>query len=92
MNMKVAIILAIALAVILEVHEADAGCASKCKAVCRRRRCAGYDWVLWGGRCYCICSRCAIDHTMKFLKNEGSSEMFPHMNDNKDTDFFHDMP
>ncbi|XP_052072731.1 uncharacterized protein LOC127710808 [Mytilus californianus] len=91
--MKVAIILAIALAVLLIVHETDAGCASRCKSRCRARRCKGYAAVSYGRRCICKCFRCASEHTMKFPENEGSSptEMFPQMIDNENTDLFQDI-
>nr|QHR84797.1 mytilin 3 [Mytilus californianus] len=92
--MKVAIILAIALVVILAVHEAESvSCALLCKAHCRARRCGYYVSVFYHGRCYCRCLRCASEHTMKLPENEGSSpsEMFPQMNDNENTGLFQDI-
>nr|QHR84799.1 mytilin 5 [Mytilus californianus] len=91
--MKVAIILAIALVVILIVHEADASCASRCKYRCRRRRCRSYVAVRYCCRCLCKCRRCASEHTMKFPENEGSSpsEIFAKKNDNDNTALFKDI-
>nr|ADC29470.1 mytilin-3 precursor [Mytilus coruscus] len=90
--MKVAIILAIALAVLLIVHESDASCASRCKSRCRARRCKGYAAVSFGKRCICKCFRCASEHTMKFPENEGSTQMFPQINDNEGTELPQDIP
>ncbi|XP_052103002.1 uncharacterized protein LOC127736491 [Mytilus californianus] len=88
--MKVAIILAIALVVILIVHEADASCASRCLRLCTR----SYLAFRYCRRCLCRCSRCASDQTIKFHENEESSlsEIFPQMNDNDNTDPFQNIP
>nr|QHR84796.1 mytilin 2 [Mytilus californianus] len=90
--MKLAVILAIGLAVLLIVQDADASCASRCKSRCRARRCKYYVSVRYGWFCYCRCLRCASEHTMKFSsENEGQSEMSAQMNDHENTDQFQDM-
>ncbi|XP_071138162.1 uncharacterized protein [Mytilus edulis] len=86
--MKVAVILAIALAVLLIVHESEAGCASRCKAKCAGRRCKGWASASFRGRCYCKCFRCGSEHTMQFPENEGSSQM----NEYENIDLAQDMP
>ncbi|XP_052103000.1 uncharacterized protein LOC127736489 [Mytilus californianus] len=95
--MKVAIILAIALVVILTVHEADGrrSCIPRCKYICtRRRRCGYYAAIYYCHRCYCKCLSCASEQTIKFHENEESSlsEIFPQMNDNDNTDPFQNIP
>nr|QHR84778.1 mytilin L [Mytilus galloprovincialis] len=86
--MKAAIILAIALVVILAVHEADANYCPQsfrriCSSRCRGRGCQYYVAVCFPRRYYCKCLRCTNEQTVKFPENEGSSpsDMFPWMND-----------
>nr|QHR84775.1 mytilin 1 [Trichomya hirsuta] len=78
--MRAAIVLVIALAVLIAVHEADASCSSICRYRCRR--CRGFIWINIFGRCYCKCYGCRSEQTIKFPvsgENERQSQIFPKM-------------
>nr|AJQ21528.1 Mytilin K [Mytilus galloprovincialis] len=98
--MKVAIILAFALAVALAIHEADAYLSCRqvakrvCKIRCKVRGCRNYLSRCYRCHIYCKCERCATEHTMKFPENEGiyPPQMFPQMIDNEFPNLSEEMP